>query len=445
MTRLARRSGAGPAKGGRCAGPAQEVADQAAARLSELTARRGAMTRASTSSASALPGLNAMRVRPAPSARPCSSRWAARRRADLGRCRRDGACGAGLNETAANQAEVALRGARQAEAETRQAHDDARRKAEGLQTEVRTLTNLLRPPTTICGRRWSTRSRWSAAMRPHSAPPLAMISMPPPMKPRPSIGAGFRRWKTGFPCRARRSRFPILSRHRRRLRAAFRISASFRGPSARRCRRNCAGPAAGVARRRCLALGRLHRGGRCAERRRQAPGRAQPPSPSKSRCAKRRQLRPMPPGNSMRRGNRSKREPGPSARNARPCAPPRRRSKLRGGAGQHERQIAERLAQTSALDEGMRRIAQSLDEARGSFEAAQAEFQAIPVLEGLAQELAALRDNVNRERAAYAEARARHDGLEREAKARAERSRPSMPKRSNGTSAPNAPPSRSQH
>ena len=48
------------------------------------------------------------------------------------------------NETAANHAEVALRVARQVEADTRQAHDEARRKAEGLQTEVRTLTNLLK-------------------------------------------------------------------------------------------------------------------------------------------------------------------------------------------------------------------------------------------------------------------------------------------------------------
>ena len=96
----------------------------------------------------------------------------------------------------------------------------------------------------------------------------------------------------------------------------------------------------------------------------------------------------------------------------------------RGGAaraGQYERQISERLAETSALDEGIRRISQSLEEVRGSFAAAQAELRAIPVLEGLAQEVASLRDNVNRERAAYAEARATHDGLEREAKARAER------------------------
>ena len=48
------------------------------------------------------------------------------------------------NETAANHAEVAVRVARQVEADTRQAHDEARRKAEGLQTEVRTLTNLLK-------------------------------------------------------------------------------------------------------------------------------------------------------------------------------------------------------------------------------------------------------------------------------------------------------------
>ena len=48
------------------------------------------------------------------------------------------------NETAANHAEVALRVARQVETDTRQAHDEARRKAERLQTEVRTLTNLLK-------------------------------------------------------------------------------------------------------------------------------------------------------------------------------------------------------------------------------------------------------------------------------------------------------------
>ena len=51
----------------------------------------------------------------------------------------------------------------------------------------------------------------------------------------------------------------------------------------------------------------------------------------------------------------------------------------------------------------------------------QAEVAALPVLDGLQAELSDLRDSVNRERAAYGEARARHDGLEREAQARADR------------------------
>ena len=45
----------------------------------------------------------------------------------------------------------------------------------------------------------------------------------------------------------------------------------------------------------------------------------------------------------------------------------------------------------------------------------------LPVLDKLQAELTGLRNAVNRERAAYAEARARHDGLEREAQARADR------------------------
>ena len=87
----------------------------------------------------------------------------------------------------------------------------------------------------------------------------------------------------------------------------------------------------------------------------------------------------------------------------------------------HERQVAERLAQTSALDEAQRRIEQALAEARGAAEGAEREAAALPVLDALQAELAGLRDGVNRDRAAYAEARARHDGLEREARARAER------------------------
>ncbi len=124
---------------------AQDVADQAGARLSELTARRGAITRS----------IDEQRQRIARLERDASE-TGAKRQALLTQM---GSTGDGptlaaaveaavavlaSNETAANHAEVALRVARQVEADTRQAHDEARRKAEGLQTEVRTLTNLLK-------------------------------------------------------------------------------------------------------------------------------------------------------------------------------------------------------------------------------------------------------------------------------------------------------------
>ena len=94
----------------------------------------------------------------------------------------------------------------------------------------------------------------------------------------------------------------------------------------------------------------------------------------------------------------------------------------RQALAKHERQIAERLAQTSALDEAhpphrpnrLRKCAAVLQRRRPN-------SRPFRYWKGLTQEVASLRDNVNRERAAYAEARAKHDGLEREAKARAER------------------------
>ena len=87
----------------------------------------------------------------------------------------------------------------------------------------------------------------------------------------------------------------------------------------------------------------------------------------------------------------------------------------------HERQSAERLAQTSALDEALRRIGQSLADGQSQLAATQGEAAALPVLDTLQDELAGLRDNVNRDRASYAESRSYHDGLEREARARLDR------------------------
>ena len=93
----------------------------------------------------------------------------------------------------------------------------------------------------------------------------------------------------------------------------------------------------------------------------------------------------------------------------------------RRALSQHERQVAERLQQTGALDEAKRRAEASLAEAQSRLAAAETEFAELPALDGLVEEIAGLRDHVNRERAVYAEARARHDGVEREAQSRADR------------------------
>ncbi len=95
----------------------------------------------------------------------------------------------------------------------------------------------------------------------------------------------------------------------------------------------------------------------------------------------------------------------------------------RRALAQHERQVAERAAQTSALDEASRRVAQNLEEARAASAASEAQFAELPALDGLNDALRQLREMVNRERGSYGEARAHHDGLERAAAMRSERLR----------------------
>lgn len=89
----------------------------------------------------------------------------------------------------------------------------------------------------------------------------------------------------------------------------------------------------------------------------------------------------------------------------------------------HERQLAETLAETSALDEAERRVERDLAEAAGALAAAEADLATLAGEGELATEITRLRDLVNEERVTYSEARARHDGLERDARARAERLR----------------------
>ena len=241
---------------------AQDVADQAGARLSELTARRGAITRS----------IDEQRQRIARLERDASE-TGAKRQALLDQM---GSTGDGptlaaaveaavavlaSNETAANHAEVALRVARQVEADTRQAHDEARRKAEGLQTEVRTLTNLLKAadnnlwPALVdqlkvergyeaalgaaLGDDIDASSDEGAPTHWRGLPPLEDgISLPGEAQP-------LSNFVQAPQALARRlSHIGVVSRSLGQA-----LQAQLRS-----------GPAAGVARRRCLALGRIYLG-----------------------------------------------------------------------------------------------------------------------------------------------------------------------------------------
>jgi chromosome segregation protein len=124
---------------------AQEVADEANNRLSELSAQRTAMERAIAEHQNRLAKLDRE------AAEIEQRRYALQARVGSAA---DGAtliaaveasvAIASAAEQAAGHSEVGLRVSRQVEADKRQAYDDARRKGERLQTEVRTLTNLLK-------------------------------------------------------------------------------------------------------------------------------------------------------------------------------------------------------------------------------------------------------------------------------------------------------------
>ena len=244
------------------------------------------------------------------------------------------------------------------------------------------------------------------------------------MKARPSIGAGFRRLEDGISLAGRgAAAFQLCRGATSTCAKAFTYRCSFEVAWPGAAGAIAPGPAAGVARRRCLALGWIYR------RRRMRPMRRQNGWPSatafrflKLKCAMRRQLPRKRPRNLKRPSNRSKREPGPSAKSARPGAPRHHRSRWHGRRWP---------SMSGKLPSGWRRPARWMKASAASrnrstkcapaLKRRRRNSRPFRSLEGLAQEVAALRDNVNRERAAYAEARAKHDGLEREAKARAER------------------------
>lgn len=87
----------------------------------------------------------------------------------------------------------------------------------------------------------------------------------------------------------------------------------------------------------------------------------------------------------------------------------------------HEKVTGEQLRQASVLEETARRIETQISESRTTREQVSTEKSALAPTDGAEDELRELRASVDTQRAAYTEARATHDGLEREARTRTER------------------------
>jgi chromosome segregation protein len=93
----------------------------------------------------------------------------------------------------------------------------------------------------------------------------------------------------------------------------------------------------------------------------------------------------------------------------------------RGQLAAHERATAERVSQAGVLAEAARRVAEQIEEARGVAVETEMELEGLADPAALEREVTALRADLDACRAAYNEARARHDGLAGEARMRADR------------------------
>jgi chromosome segregation protein len=87
----------------------------------------------------------------------------------------------------------------------------------------------------------------------------------------------------------------------------------------------------------------------------------------------------------------------------------------------HELKQREQASKSGALDEAHRRIEAQIAEGAAALEALVADHSVLPALDGLHSEAHSLREALHQHRATHAEARASHDGLEREARMRGER------------------------
>lgn len=403
---------------------AQEASDAAAQRLSELTAQRNALARQRDELAQQVARLEREEGETAGKRQTLLAALEAQGDGPtLANAVRQAEAVAASTEAAAGAREAALRDARQLEAETRQAYEDARRKAERLQTEVRTLSNLLKAggndlwPALVdqlkvtpgyeaalgaaLGDDIEASSDEGAPVHWRGLPPLdSAAGLPEGAQP-------LSNFVSGPQALARRlSHVGVVSRSlgialQAQLSAGQRL-VSPEGDLWRWDGFTSAADAPSAAARRLAERNRLTLlEGEMGEA-------VQIADSARARFEEARRL-----VEDGVRAERSQREEWRAATAALEVT--------RQALAKHERLAAERLAQTSALDEALRRIGASLSDRRGSAAALEAEIATLPLLDGLVAEAASLREAVNSERASYADVRARHDGLERDTRLRDER------------------------
>lgn len=403
---------------------AQEAADEAANRLSQLSAQRGAIERTINEFKTRIQRLDAEQKSLAGRRQHVLSLLGdAGDGATLAAAVEAAVKAAEVSEHDASHSEAALRVARQMEGDRRQAYDDARRASERLQTEIRTLTNILRSDA---GDLWP--ALVDALMVEPGFETALAAALGDDIEASSDEGAPIH-WR-GLPPLADAAKLPgdatPLSRHVDAPAALARILAHV----------GVVSKAVGAALQPQLQPGQklVSREGdvwrwdgfvsaadapsaaakRLAERNRLTQLEAQfQDAQAKAEAAKSEFDQARAAVEHGVRSERDKREAWRAAGAALDVA--------RRALQTFERKQAEQTAQTSALDEAQRRTDAQLQDVNQLCAASELEFAALPALDGLSSEVTGLRDALNRARSVYGEARARHDGLEREAKMRADR------------------------
>lgn len=403
---------------------AQDAADAAGAKLSELNAQRSAIERAITEHAGRIARLER------------EAQDIQRRKDEISAKVGNSSDGFTLTnavtfaetvmqdaEQASSHAEVSLRVARQVEADKRQAYDEARRKAERLQTEVRTLTNLLKAGG---GDLWpslvdqlAVQPGYEAALgaalgedidaSADEGAPVYWRGLPPldHTAPLPGDAVALAQFVQAPPALSRiLNHVGVVSKAvgaalQSQLRPGQRL-VSREGDLWRWDGFTAAAEAPSAAAKRLAERNRLT----LIEEDMKA---AQVSADAVKAEFEQARLAVETGGKS----ERDKREAWRQATSALDVA--------RKALQAHERRVAETAAQTSALDEAARGNDALLAESREHHGRTLANLAELPAADGLLQEVNHLRDVLNTERATTAEARARHDGLEREARMRANR------------------------